>query len=82
MQKVKHDFYLVNKKRLSGNVYKIQNCFTLFDSNQFKVNRLQIIVVAKNISMCHNCSSVGCLKCVQFHNLVSPPLNPIPIVQH
>ena len=36
---------------------------------QFKVDRLQIIVVAKKyISTCRNCSSVGCLKCVQFHN--------------
>ena len=35
----------------------------------FKVDRLQIILVAKKyISTCHNCSSVGCLKCVQFHN--------------
>ena len=47
MQKVKHDFQLVNKEILSGNVYMIQNCFTLFDSNQSKVDRLQIIVVAK-----------------------------------
>ena len=38
-------------------------------SFQFKVDRLQIIVVAKKyISTCRNCSSVGCLKCVQFHN--------------
>ena len=36
--------------------------------SKFKVDRLQIIVVAKNISTCPNCSSVGCLKCVQFHN--------------
>ena len=35
---------------------------------QVKVDRLQMIVVAKNISTCRNCSSVGCLKCVQFHN--------------
>ena len=36
---------------------------------QFKVDRLQIILVAKKyISTCRNCSSVGCLKCVQFHN--------------
>ena len=34
----------------------------------FKVDKLQIIVVAKNISTCPNCSSVGCLKCVQFHS--------------
>ena len=31
--------------------------------NQFKVDRLQIIVVAKKyISTCRSCSSVGCLK--------------------
>ena len=31
----------------------------------FKVDRLQIIVVAiKYISTCRNCSSVGCLKCL------------------
>ena len=36
---------------------------------KFKVDRLQIILVAKKyISTCRNCSSVGCLKCVQFHN--------------
>ena len=34
----------------------------------FKVDRLPIIVVAKKIYLCCNCSSVGCLKCVQFHN--------------
>ena len=37
--------------------------------NLFKVDRLQIILVAKKyISTRRNCSSVGCLKCVQFHN--------------
>ena len=36
---------------------------------KFKVDRLQIILVAKKyISTCRNCSSVGCLKCTQFHN--------------
>ena len=36
---------------------------------KFKVASLQIIVVAKKyISTCRNCSSVGCLKCMQFHN--------------
>ena len=34
---------------------------------QFKADRLQIIVVAKKY-LCCNCSSVGCLKCVQFYN--------------
>ena len=37
----------------------IQNCFTLLDSNQFKVDRLEIIVVSKNISVCRNCLSVN-----------------------
>ena len=52
------------------------------------MDRLQIIVVAKkDTSTCRNCSSGGCLKCVQFHNstipqLVSAPLNPIPIAEH
>ena len=32
-------------------------------------------------NLCCNCSSVGCLKCVQFQ-LVSAPLNPIPIAEH
>ena len=33
------------------------------------MDRLQIVVVAKKyISTCRYCSSVGCLKCVQFHN--------------
>ena len=32
---------------------------------RFKVDKLQIILVAKkHISTCRNCSSVGCLKCV------------------
>ena len=36
---------------------------------KFKVDRLQIILVAKKyISTCRNCSPVGCPKCVQFHN--------------
>ena len=37
---------------------------------QFKVDRLQVILVAKNIYIftCRKCSSVGCLKCVQFYN--------------
>ena len=36
---------------------------------QFKVDRLQIILAAeKCISTCRKCSSVGYLKCVQFHN--------------
>ena len=43
----------------------------------FKVDRLQIIVVAKKyISTCRNCSSVGCLKCVQFHNCANPTVAP------
>ena len=33
MQKVKHGFQLANKDISSGNVYMVQNCFTLFDSN-------------------------------------------------
>ena len=51
-----------------------QNTEDLFRSScllthVFKVDRLQIILVAKKyISTCRNCSSVGCLKCVQFHN--------------
>ena len=37
--------------------------------NVFKVDRPKIILVAKKyISTSRNCSSVGCLKCVQFHN--------------
>ena len=30
-------------------------------------DKLQIVLVAKKY-LCCNCSSVGCLKCVQFHN--------------
>ena len=30
--------------------------------------KLYIVVAKKYISTCRNCSSVGCLKCVQFHN--------------
>ena len=33
MQKVKHDFQLANQEISFGNVYMIQNCFTLFDRN-------------------------------------------------
>ena len=51
---------------------------------KFKVDRLQIILVAKKyISTCRNCSSVGCLKCVHaIPQLVSAPLNPMPIAEH
>ena len=50
----------------------------------FKVDRLQIILVAKKyISTCRNCSSVGCLaKMRAIPQLVSAPLNPIPIAEH
>ena len=38
---------------------------------KFKVDRLQIILVAKKyISTCRKCSSVGCLKCVQLPKCV------------
>ena len=47
---------------------KILYSKTRIEIKLFKVDRLQIIVVAKNISTCPNCSSVGCPKCVQFHN--------------
>ena len=33
-----------------------------------KGDRLQINVASEHIYEFHNCSSVGCLKCVQFHN--------------
>ena len=33
MQKVKHDFKLENQEISLGNVYMIENCFTLFDHN-------------------------------------------------
>ena len=75
-----------------GRVFSVQmtSCAVRYDviyhpspiNSQFKVDRLQIIVVAKKyISTCRNRPSVGCLKCVQFHNwfhrlLVSAPLNP------
>ena len=75
-----------------GTVFSVQmtSCAVRYDviyhpspiNSQFKVDRLQIVVVAKKyITTCRNRSSVGCLKCVQFHNwfhrlLVSAPLNP------
>ena len=38
---------------------------------KFKVDRLQIILVAKKyISTCRKCSSVACLKCVQLPRCV------------
>ena len=50
---------------------------------EFKVDRLQMIVVAKNINLCCNCASVGCLKCVQFHNWFWPYSNsPIPTAEY
>ena len=55
-------------------LFWIQNRFwhkehVSLQKNQFKVDRLQIILVAKKYtSTCRNCSLVGCLKCVQFHN--------------
>ena len=56
----------VNLKSVSLNLMGISNFYQT--TYNFKVDRLQIIVVAKNISKCPNCSSVECLKCVQFHN--------------
>ena len=41
---------------------------TLYKMYEFKVDRLQMIGVAKNAYLCCIYSSVGCLKCVQFHN--------------
>ena len=47
----------------------IVNIVFIVLSFQFKVDRLQIILIAKKyISTCRNCSSVGCLICVEFHN--------------
>ena len=56
----------VNLKSVSLNLMGISNFYQT--TYNFKVDRLQTIVVAKNISKCPNCSSVECLKCVQFHN--------------
>lgn len=45
-------------------------------TNQFKVHRLQIIVVAKKcIYMSQRFISIGCLKCMQFHNWFRLQLN-------
>ena len=75
--------FLVNKKFVPSALKRIlkrrkpQKGISLFlnahiaesEVDLFKVDRLQIFLVAKkDISTCRNCSSVGCLKCVQFHN--------------
>ena len=50
--------------------------------DQFKVDRLQIVVVAKKY-LCCNCSSVaGMPKMCAIPQLVSAPLNPIPTAEH
>ena len=49
---------------------------------QFKVDRLQIIVAAKNISTCRNCSSGKMPQMFLIPQLVSAPLNPIPIAEY
>ena len=44
---------------------KVLRSILHYEGQQFKGDRLQIIVASSEF---HNCSSVGCLKCVQFHN--------------
>ena len=55
MQKVKHDFQLVNKEISSGNVHMIQNCFTLF------LNFFLLEFV---------CSYVETVNCMRFSELI------------
>ena len=49
---------------------------------QFKVDRLQIIVGAKNISTYRNCSSGKMPQMFLIPKLVSAPLNPVPIAEY
>ena len=53
----------------------------IFSASQFKVDRLQIIVVAKNISVLQPLISRMPKMCA-IPQLVSAPLNPIPTVEH
>ena len=56
----------VNLKSVSLNLMGINNFYqTTYNSKQTDCKLQQLL---KNISKCPNCSSVGCLKCVQFHN--------------
>ena len=55
-----------NAVSLDDSLFKGRQIKVQFFVLEFKVDRLQIILVAKKyISTCRNCSSVGCLKCVQ-----------------
>ena len=56
----------VNLKLVSLNLMGISNFYqTAYNSKETDCKLQQWL---KNISKCPNCSSVGCLKCVQFHN--------------
>ena len=56
----------VNLKSVSLNLMGLSNFYqTTYNSKQTDCKLQQLL---KNISKCPNCSSVGCLKCVQFHN--------------
>ena len=48
MQKVKHDFQLANQEISFGNVYMIQNCFTLFDRNSCLTFKLSTACITLN----------------------------------
>ena len=52
MQKVNRDFQLANKEMLSGNVYMIQNCYTLLDCKSCFVEIFLAALCDKWFALC------------------------------
>ena len=60
MQKVNCDFQLANKKMLSGNVYMIQNCYTLLDCKSCLMFKLSTVCGTLNESFCNSIIKLNC----------------------
>ena len=60
MQKVNRDFQLANKKMLSGNVYMIQNCYTLLDCKSCLMFKLSTVCGTLNESFCTSIIKLNC----------------------
>ena len=54
--------------RLSRQLVLSSKSRSRLDTNYEIINKSRPPTTAKKIYLCCNCSSVGCLKCVQFHN--------------
>ena len=76
MQKVKDDFQQANKEILSGNVYMIQNCFTLFIVIHILINVLTVNCMQYSERICCNsdqtrsqsCNEINTHRTLKKHN--------------